>query len=236
MRGDAMVLSFLSTVASGFIFLFAVWLLVHYTLFKNTIRRKWFYSFLTGFILLLWFSLVVVLGSRGFFAKNPLFAPWIVIGFLVLFEGLRRVYHSRGVLGVVALMPMHWLIGIQFYRIAGVVFLTLYRQDVLPAVFAFSAGYGDIFVGLTAPIVAWWYYYKKPYARQAAILWNIIGIIDLVVALSVGFLGFSKPVQFLPLQPSTEALSLFPLVMIPLFAVPLALLMHFLGLRVLKKR
>ncbi len=228
------ILNSFSTLASSFIFLFAVWLLVHYTLYKNKLERKFLFSFLAGIILLIWFSLIAILGSLSFFAKNPLFAPWIVFGFLILFELLRRVYHSKKVQAFASLIPMHWLIGIQFYRIVGVGFLILYSQGVLPGAFAFPAGIGDIIVGVSAPFVAILYYLKKPYAKNLAIVWNIVGILDLIIALSVGFLGFPRPVQFVPLQPTTEPLSLFPLVIIPLFAVPLALLMHFLGLKVLK--
>lgn len=229
------ILDSFSSLASAFIFLFFVWLLVHYTLYKNNFKNRLSFSLTTGIVLLIWFTIVASLGRTGFFAKNPLVAPWLAIGFLILFEFLRRVYNSKKVLSIVSLMPMHWLIGIQFYRIVGVVFLVLYSQGVLPAAFAFSAGIGDIIVGISAPVVALLYYLKKPYAKKLAIAWNIVGILDLIVALSVGFLGFSKPVQFIPLTPSTEPISLFPLVMVPLFVVPLALLMHFLGLKVLKK-
>ena len=132
-------------------------------------------------------------------------------------------------------IPVHWIILSQTYRVVGVGFINLYNLGLLPALFAFSSGYGDIIVGATAPFVAYWYVKKKPYSRALAIAWNFIGIADLVMALSIGVLGFPRPIQALPLNPSTELLSSFPLVLITLFAVPLALLLHALSLRTLRK-
>ena len=190
---------------------------------------------MTALVLLIWFSAVFLLGQIGFFAKNPLFAPNIIFSFLILFHFLRIAYHSKTVQTVTDAIPVPWIVGVQTYRIVGIGFIILYTRGLLPAEFAFSAGIGDILVGVTAPFVAILYYLKKSYSRKLAIAWNIIGIVDLVIALSVGILGFSRPVQFLHTSPSTEILSLFPLVLVPLFAVPLALFLHFSSLRFLRK-
>lgn len=128
------------------------------------------------------------------------------------------------------------MIASQIYRVVGISFIPLYYQGLLPAAFAFPSGYGDIVVGITAPFVAYMYAKKKPYSRELALIWNMIGIADLVIAIGIGNLGYPRPLQMLPLHPSTELLSLFPLVLIPLFAVPLALVLHFFSFRMLIKK
>ncbi len=225
---------FNSTILSSFVFLIAVCVLVYFT--AKSIRKdyKRFIVIVTA-ILLAWFFAVFILSQLQFFSKNPLFIPNILVGFLVLFELLRRVYSSQSIQKLADSFPQHWLILIQTYRIVGVGFLILYAQGILPAEFAFPSGIGDIFVGISAPFVAYLYYRKKPYAKKLAIIWNIVGILDLIVALGVGFIGFPRPVQFVTLHTSTEPLSLFPLAIITLFAVPLAILMHSLSLRTIKK-
>ena len=50
--------------------------------------------------------------------------------------------------------PQSWVVGVQFYRVLGVIFLLLNAQGRLPSLFALPAGAGDIAVGLLAPIVA----------------------------------------------------------------------------------
>lgn len=226
-----------SVVLSSFAFAFATWLMFHFTLRSLPMpnKRRWTISISIAVILLAWFSFVVFLGKAGIFAINPLVAPFILIGFIVLFGVLQKVYASKSVQRIADAVPQHWLVAIQTYRIVGVGFLILMAQGFLPAEFALPSGIGDIIVGITAPFVAILLYLKKPYAKKVGIAWNILGIADLVVALSAGMLGFPRPIQTLPFAPSTEPLSLYPLSLITLFAVPLALLMHFFSLRVLRK-
>lgn len=224
----------ISLIAPGLIFAFSVWAIAHWTLYKKRMERRGLISVVVAVVLLGWLLLVNILSRSDFFATNPLFAPNLFIGFLVLFELLRRLFSSSTIKRIIEKAPMEWIIGVQTYRIAGVVFLDLHAQGLLPAAFAIPSGYGDIIVGITAPIVAIVYYLRKSYARKLAILWNYIGIADLIIALTMGALAFPLPAQFLSNDVSTEILALYPMAIIPLFAVPLALVLHLLGLRALK--
>lgn len=223
-----------SVVISSFAFLVLTWLMVYKTVYSIKLKNKHLFSFITLIVLLGWFSLVFFLGKIGFFVRNDLVAPYIFISFILLFGILQKVYYLDIIKFIGNAIPVNFIIGIQTYRIVGYGFLVLYFQGLLPAAFAFSSGVGDMIVGFSAPFVAYFYYLRKPYARKLAIIWNIIGIADLVIAISVGIIGFPRPVQLVPLEPSTELLSLFPLVIIPLFAVPLALFLHFCSLRALR--
>ena len=85
--------------------------------------------------------------------------------------------------GAIARVPLHWLVGVQVYRIVGGVFLIALAQGDVPAEFALPAGIGDVLVGLAAPFVA---------AKLAAggierawgwvAGWCVLGLLDLVVA------------------------------------------------------
>ncbi|MDP3726409.1 MAG: hypothetical protein Q8R36_04405 [bacterium] len=222
-----------STIITSLAFAACVWLIFHVTLRRT--EGQLIFSAIVALVLFGWFIAVTVLGKINFFAINPLIAPGIIFGWLALFAVLRKIYLSPRAQAVADAIPVHWIILSQTYRVVGVGFINLYNLGLLPALFAFSAGYGDILVGGTAPFVAYWYIKKKPYSRQLAIIWNFVGIADLIVALSVGFLGFPRPIQALPLHPSTELLSLFPLALITLFAVPLAILLHLFSLRAIRK-
>lgn len=222
-----------SIIPTTLAFATCVWIMVHVTL--RRLGKRLIFSAITAIALSGWFAAVVILGKISFFAINPLIAPGIMFGFLLLFVVLRKIYLSSAILAVAEAVPVHWIILSQTYRVVGIGFFNLYNEGLLPAFFAFPAGYGDILVGATAPFVAYWYAKKKSYGRRLAIVWNFVGIADLVIALGIGLLGFPRPIQSLPLTPSTEILSLFPLAIITLFAVPLALLLHFFSLRTIKK-
>jgi hypothetical protein len=117
-------------------------------------------------------------------------------------------------------------------RVVGVTFLLVMAQGHLPAIFALPAGLGDIAAGLAAPFVAWQLAHGG--GRTRAVWFNLFGILDLVVALGVGFLAGLGPWRPLEVTPSTEPLSLLPLALVPTVAVPLAIALHLVSLRRLR--
>jgi hypothetical protein len=117
-------------------------------------------------------------------------------------------------------------------RVVGVTFLLVMALGHLPAVFALPAGLGDIAAGLAAPSVA--RRLARGGGRTRAVWFNLFGILDLVVALTIGFLAGLGPWRPLEVTPSTEALSLLPLVLVPTTAVPLAIALHLVALRRLR--
>lgn len=109
---------------------------------------------------------------------------------------------------------------VQAWRIAGFVFLVLYTYGILPGVFALPAGWGDIAIGATAPLVAM--KLAKPDHRKSFILWQVLGISDLVMAVTLG----TTAGLFNPHGIATNAMTVLPLSLIPTFAVPLLLILH----------
>jgi hypothetical protein len=118
------------------------------------------------------------------------------------------------------------------WRIGGITFLILMMLGHLPAVFALPAGLGDIAVGLAAPVIA------RRLARgdrRGARQFHVLGIVDLTVALAIGFLAGLGPFRPFEITPTTEALGLLPLVLIPTAAVPLVIALHIVSLRRLRE-
>lgn len=232
----------LTTISNLLTYLSPLFVLTAVLLLTYFAARGVKYFFLkTAVVLISWLVLVYGLAQFGFFQFDHLIAPNIILGFIVLFGILKKVYDSKAITEVANKLSLPWLMGIQFSRIGGISFLILYYQGILPAMFAFPAGYGDILVGITAPVVGYLYYKKK--MIKLAYLWNVVGIIDLFIAISIGILGYpiaknflETPFQVIASTPSTDPLAAFPLVLIPLFLVPLAILLHFFALRILKKK
>jgi fructose-specific phosphotransferase system IIC component len=75
----------------------------------------------------------------------------------------------------------------------GGVFIAGYAYGQLPAVFALPAGLRDILIGLLAPVVATLVAAQHPWALRGALLWNLAGIADLVMAVTLGVLSASGP-------------------------------------------
>ena len=106
----------------------------------------------------------------------------------------------------------------------------------LPAAFALPTGIGDLAIGLTAPFVAARVRDGAPRARETAILWNVLGIADLVVAVTLGTLTTPGPLHVAALGAPSVGIISMPLVLITSIAVPFSLLIHLIGLHRLTGR
>jgi hypothetical protein len=109
---------------------------------------------------------------------------------------------------------------VQSWRIAGFVFLVLASFGILPELFAMSAGWGDVFIGATALLVG--VKLASPDHRRAFIVWQVLGITDLVAAVALGTLA--RAIN--PHGIATDAMTVLPMSVIPTFAVPLFLILH----------
>lgn len=110
------------------------------------------------------------------------------------------------------------------WRIGGFTFLALSAYGLLPALFAWPAGFGDMFIGVTAPLVAW--RLAQPDHKNRFLLWNALGILDLVTAVTLG----TTAGLISPHATGMTAMTVLPLSMIPTFAVPLLLMLHIISI------
>jgi hypothetical protein len=126
-------------------------------------------------------------------------------------------------------IPQHLLLAFQSYRLVGAIFLPLLALGILPAYFALPAGAGDIVAGFAALGAAYLYARSRAEARGAAVGANLIGMLDFIVALGAGSGILAAPLQAVfgaAPAATTGLLSVFPLGLIPLFVVPLGLIVH----------
>ena len=147
---------------------------------------------------------------------------------------LLTIWRSSSLRRVIAAIPLPTLHALQVFRVIGAVFLILLAQGQVPAHFALPAGWGDVAVGLTAPLVALALARSAGGARPLAISWNVVGLLDLFVAVGMGT-GFLAPILLgMRVQP-TAAMGVFPMIMVPTFAVPMSMLLHLIALSALSR-
>jgi hypothetical protein len=123
------------------------------------------------------------------------------------------------------------VVTLHVWRVAGGVFLIMAALGRLPLLFALPAGLGDIALAIMAPTVA--RRMNRGTGRQNAIMWNVFGLLDLVVAVGLGATTSPGILQVFHTNPSSYLLGGFPLVLYPIFLVPVAILMHVVSLRFL---
>lgn len=176
-------------------------------------------------VLPLWFVVALALSSAEVF--RGVAVPTIEFGiFMPVVIGLVWLWRSETAIRLIDAIPQSWLVGIQFYRVLGLIFLLLNAEGSLPSLFALPAGNGDVMVGLLAPVVAV-AYARGVVGRELLVRgWNILGLLDLAVAITTGFLTSPSPLQMFSFDAPNELIDAYPLVLVPVFGVPLAVLLH----------
>lgn len=227
-----------TVMSSGGLIVCSVWVLLMISAQRSSLssdaRRR--FAITSGLYLLGWLVLAFVLGGSGLFqATAAKTFPALATGIaFLIFTGTWLLYRSSTLKTVLAAIPLPWLVGVQLYRVVGVIFLALYALDQLPGEFAIPAGWGDVAVGLAAPVLGYSLYKGYRWSCLAAASWNVLGILDLAVAVGTGFLSSPGPFQPLALENPNTFITAFPLVLVPLIAVPLSVLLHLAALKRLR--
>ena len=175
-----------------------------------------------------WELVAQYLGSENaYFASSETAAPTLPFGLLIpLVVAAVALWRSESIARLVSAIPLHWLVAAQVYRVAGGVFLVLWADGRLPWQFALPAGIGDVTTGVVAVVVAILLAQRATGARRAAYTWSFFGIADLVVAITMGALTSPGLPHLLAFDAPNLLISSYPLVMIPTFGVPIALMLH----------
>ena len=172
--------------------------------------------------LITWFVARTVLGHSRIIAPQKL----VPLAFLVVYSSVAIAMRFSPIFRQAALsIPQDKLIGLHIVRVGGFVFLALLDMRLLPAEFALPAGYGDIAVALTAPVVVYALNRSRPFGRQLAIAWNFLGLLDFAIALVTGMTFIRPYVRQLAMSGHSIAYLDYVL-MIPGFAVPILALIH----------
>lgn len=185
-------------------------------------------AILSGTALAVWAATVTVLGLRGVFAQpggNSI--PPVGIALLVAFGAMVVAFAASPSLRSLFTNQQH-LIRLNVWRLVGAVFLLLMLDGQMPALWALPAGIGDIAVGTTAFWVA--SKFATTSGKRLAIVFNLFGLADLVVAVGLGIMTSPGPLQVFHTIPTAELATQFPLVLVPTFLVPLACALHVISL------
>lgn len=187
---------------------------------------------------IVWGVLVLYLGRRDFFRVDATTVPppavaiaallpiLVGVGAFFLWDTFRRIILN---------IPQHWMIGFQFLRVTGGSFLILYALGLLPGIFAIPAGLGDIATGTLAIPVAYFYYKQKSWSRTVAVVWNYVGLAELLMLVPLGILTSPSQFQQLALHAPNYLTTNWPVVLAPTVMVPSGILMHFYSLAMLKR-
>jgi hypothetical protein len=169
------------------------------------------------------------LGAAGMLAFAPgnpvpligalLVAPLATVGLLALISpGVRAAFRA---------IPLPLLIGLNSLRVLGVMFLFLAAAGRLAGPFPYFAGLGDMITGAIAIPLALRIARTGEVPVSAVRTWNLFGILDLVVAVTLGITSApGAPQQLIHAGVGSTAVQYLPFCLIPTVLVPFFLITH----------
>jgi len=185
--------------------------------------------------LALWLGLVLFLGSQGAFVGGVDSPPLpIFFGVAIPLALFFAAYFGWGAFRTFILsVDLRFVTAIQAWRWGGLGFLSLLANGILPWLFALPAGLGDMAIGFSAPWIVLQLARNPSFAASRRYrIWNMLGILDFIVAVSMGTLcsGFFPGITKLVGNVTTSPMAHLPLVLIPAFMVPFFTMLHLTAL------
>lgn len=200
-------------------------------------QSEGYLSAVLAIILAGWFLGVLTAGAAGVFESAPsrpplpllvaVAAPPLLLAFAYRASRVFRGY----VLGI----DLRLLTALQAWRVLGGMFLALYAFDLLPGLFAWPAGVGDLAVGVAAPFVVLAMVRGAPTWRRQVAWLNIAGLADFVGAVGTGVLTSNTSLGLIAHEATRASMGALPLSLVPTFAVPLWTIFHVISLLQLRR-
>jgi xanthine/uracil/vitamin C permease (AzgA family) len=181
---------------------------------------------------------IVYVGLLSYFGvvRNPgMRPPGIVLIVLpvFLFVALFLVRTSAA-LNVALALPVWLILGLQSFRIGVELLLhQIWLDGLIPRLMTYEGGNVDIFVGLTAPLIAWMAT-KGRAGQSLALGWNVLGLLALANIMVRAALTAPGALGLVHAEVPNLAIGIFPFTFVAGFFAPLAVVLHVLSIRALR--
>ena len=221
---STLFLVFLATMAT-----IVVTLIVHY------FNRRAAFRVLAG--LSAWLIYEGLLGYFGVVRNTAMRPPGVaflfvpVLAFLIFF--IARFYDDAL---VVLSFPLWIILGMQCFRVGVEMFLhQLWINGLVPKMLTFEGANVDIYVGASAPLIAW-LSTRGRVGMRLALAWNILGLLAVANVVIRAVLTAPDLFNLLHAEVPNRMMGTFPYLFIPGFFVPLAVVLHVLAIRAIRSR
>ena len=181
--------------------------------------------------LVIWFLYAGLMGYFGIISNSEMRPPGIafivipVLLFLIFFLA-RPSASAQGVLA----FPLWLILGTQCFRVGVELFLhQLWIEGLVPRMMTFNGANIDIYIGLSAPLIAW-SSTRGRWGLKLASAWNILGLLALLNVVTRAVLT-APPLSLIHTEVPDRMIGTFPFLLIPGFFVPLAVMLHVLAIR-----
>lgn len=204
-----------------------LWLGLERTELTPAARRNVWLAVMIPFTL--WLAVIWGAAINGVFKPGAAAIPLLPFAiFVPVAVAVPILLSSRRIGNVLDAIPAGWMVALQVLRVLGSAFLIGWIYGTVPGIFALPAGIGDLLTGLIAVPVAIALGSGSRESRRAAIAWNIFGLLDFAVALTI-----AQAIAFRLIETGFASATggAYPVVMVPAFGVPTWIMLHAVSLR-----
>ena len=221
-----------STLFLGFVALMTTFVIAQ---IDRYINRRVALGVLTG--LILWFLYAGLMAHFGILGNSETRPPGIafVVGPVLLFLIFFVTRPSASAKGVLV-FPLWLILGTQCFRIGVELFMhQLWIEGLIPKMMTFAGANIDIYIGLSAPLIAW-SSTRGRWGLKLAGAWNFLGLLALLNVVARAVLTAPGPIHLIHSEVPDRMIGTFPFLLIPGFFVPLAVVLHLLAIRAINSR
>ena len=189
-------------------------------------------------VLIVWLLIQALLAYFGWYSNSPLAMPpkIMLAGIFPAAIAIALAFSSIKGRVFVDSLPLQRLIWINIVRIpVEIVLWLLFLSTAIPQIMTFEGQNFDIFAGLTAPLVAYWYFKKQYMSNKLLLLWNILCLLLLINIVVTAILAAPFPLQQIAFEQPNLALLYFPMCWLPTVVVPIVIFGHLVAIRQLLK-
>jgi len=180
-------------------------------------------------LVLIWFAAACGIGVGRLLVNDPvsLFPPVAVTAVLPVAVFLALYTLSVRFRAFILAQNIRTLTMLHHWRVIGFAFLPLYAFGVLPGLFAWPAGMGDIAIGLVTPLVIARIGRDPAWATSAGMVrFHLLGLLDFAFAFAAAGLAAGALPALIVDGVTSAPLDVWPLNLFPSFIVPIFVILH----------
>lgn len=212
--------------------------LTFYLFFKALSKTTIFSKAKILAVFIVWLTLQGVLGYTGFYTENLLSLPprfaFNIVPTIVLMVVLFNTKKGKAFIDQLDLVDLTWVSIVRIPVEIGLLLLAIHK--VVPIGMTFEGWNFDIWSGITAPVIAY-FFARGELSRPKLLLWNIIALTLVLTVVGQAILAVPTPFQQLSFDQPNIGVLYFPFNWLPAFIVPAVFFCHFVSIRqlILKK-
>ena len=180
-------------------------------------------------LMLAWLAGAYVIGTGHWLTNDgqSVFAPIAISAFVPVALFFAAYGLSHRFRDFVLAQDIRTLTMIHLWRVIGFTFLTLYAFGVLPGLFAWPAGLGDVAIGVAALFVVARMDRDPDYATSPGLVrFHLLGLLDFVVAVATAGLAAGGFPDLIAPGVTSAPMDVWPLNIFPSFGVPAFIITH----------